>query len=210
MNIDTLRSVELVNRKQFYVRSAARATGSRSIPMTVRRSAMRSTATARNPSHLSRPESEFSRRSSRARKCSAGISAIGTEFADEPVSKRRPAAHGRGHSGFASFAARPRRAAHAALRAGRQEVALAALATAPPSAIAPDAALVTVAALRCARVGILRRPPDSVERAALSMLPESIGTPFPSGRGRKIAKELRVEPYFRGDRFLLRYNASAC
>ena len=56
----------------------------------------------------------------------------------------------------------PRRAAN--------KVALAALATAPPALITPDAALVTVAALRCARLGVLRRPPDSVERAALSML----------------------------------------
>jgi len=78
--------------------------------------------------------------------------------------------HERGHSGSASFAARPWRALHACapLRTAAA-VALAPLATGAAGTLVPDAALVTVAALRRSHLRIQRRPPDSVERAALQM-----------------------------------------
>src|SRR6266851_7718017 len=49
-------------------------------------------------------------------------------------------------------------------------VALAPLATGAAGTLVPNAALVTVAALRRAHLRIQRRPPDSIERAALQML----------------------------------------
>ena len=96
---------------------------------------MRSTATARSPSHLSRPESEFSRRSNRAQKCSAGISAITTEFADEPSSERAARRYERGHFGLRKLrrSATPRYGAARAPHRAATAVALAALATAPPA-----------------------------------------------------------------------------
>ena len=75
----------------------------------------------------------------------------------------------RGHSGSASFAARSRGARRRSRSASRRCKGSARSAgnraTGTP---APDAALVTVAALRSAHLGIQRRPPDSVERAAPS------------------------------------------
>ena len=96
----------------------------------------------------------------------------------------------RGRSDSASFAARPRRALHASRSASRrcQGSARSASNRAAGTPV-PDAALGTVAALRHAQLRIQRRPPDSVERAALSMLrtQAAIGAPWPFGHAGGVA-----------------------
>lgn len=82
--------------------------------------------------------------------------------------------------------------AQLALRAGPPKGGACCARNRATSAYAPDAAFVTVAALRGARLRISRRPPDSVERAALSKCCEptkrkgrnSTVRPAPSGGGR--------------------------
>ena len=95
-----------------------------------------------------------------------------------------------GTSGFASFAARPRRATRGSCSApGRLSGGACCVYNRATGALAPDAALVTVAALRRAHLRIQRRPPDSVERAALVMLRTraGIGTPWPFGHAGGVA-----------------------
>jgi hypothetical protein len=76
----------------------------------------------------------------------------------------RPAAMSAGISGFASFAARPRRATRGSRSApSRHSGGACCACNRATGAVAADAALVTVAALRCAHLRIQRRPPDSVE-----------------------------------------------
>jgi hypothetical protein len=90
----------------------------------------------------------------------------------------------RGRAGFASFAARPRRALHGSRSApGRRKGGACYASNCASGAIAPDATLVTVAALRCARLGISRRRPTSGETAAFSM-PRSqrAEAPWPCGQ----------------------------
>ena len=75
----------------------------------------------------------------------------------------------RGHSGSASFAPRSRGARRRSRSASRRCKGGARCAGNRATGVAaPDAALVTVAALHHAHLGIQRRPPDSVERAAPS------------------------------------------
>lgn len=96
----------------------------------------------------------------------------------------------RGHSGSASFAAQPRDGRRRSRSASRRCEGGACSAGNRAGTQVPDAALGTVAALRCAHLGIQRRPPDSVERAAPSKccaLKQASGRPGPSGtRARKV------------------------
>ena len=74
----------------------------------------------------------------------------------------------RERSGSASFAARPRGARRRSRSASRRcEGSARSASNRAAGTLVPDAALGTVAALRSARLRIQRRPPDSVERAAL-------------------------------------------
>lgn len=77
----------------------------------------------------------------------------------------------RGHSGSASFTARPRGARRRSRSASRRCAGGARSAgNRAPGVGAPAAPLGTVATLRSAHLEIQRRPPDSIERAALQML----------------------------------------
>jgi hypothetical protein len=91
----------------------------------------------------------------------------------------------RGRSGSASFAARPRGARRRSRSASRRcEGSAGSAGNRAAGTPVPDAALGTVAALRCAHLGILRRPPDYVERAALSKccaIRQASERPGPSG-----------------------------
>ena len=73
----------------------------------------------------------------------------------------------RGRSGSASFAARPRGARRRSRSAARRcEGSARSAGNRAAATRVPGAALGTVAALRSARLGIQRRSPDSIERAA--------------------------------------------
>jgi hypothetical protein len=90
----------------------------------------------------------------------------------------------RGRTGFASFAARPCLAMRGSRSASSRRKGGACYASnCATGASAPDASLVTVAALRCARLGISRRRPNSGETAAFSM-PRSqrAEAPWPFGQ----------------------------
>lgn len=105
--------------------------------------------------------------------------------------------YGRGHSGFASSAARPRRAAHGSRSAtGRQRGGACCACNRATGALAPDAALVTVAALLCARLGIPRRRPDSGETAALQNAEFANPNALPFGMRAGDAKERQFEKKF--------------
>src|SRR6266481_9020428 len=75
----------------------------------------------------------------------------------------------RGHSGSASFAARPSGARRRSRSAARRcEGSARSAGNRAAGTLVPDARLGTLAALHSAQLGIQRRPPDSVERAAPS------------------------------------------
>ncbi len=135
MNIDTLRSVELVNRKQFYV-SISRARDGVTI-YTDDREALRHAVNRNREKSVALEQARYP--SSAADQAGPGSPAQDHQPSPRNSSmsghqNRRPSAMSAGTSGFASFAAR-----HAAPRAARaprrsaKEVALATLATAPPA-----------------------------------------------------------------------------
>ena len=85
-------------------------------------------------------------------------------------------------SGFASFAARPHRTVEGSRSApGRHSGGAYSARNRATGTQVPAAALVTLAALRCAHLGIQRRPPDSVERAAPSKCCATIPNALPFG-----------------------------
>ena len=98
-----------------------------------------------------------------------------------------------GTSRFASSAARPAAPRGSRSALGRPSGGACCARNRATGALAPDAPLVTVAALRCARLGVLRRPPESVERAALSMLRRDCGTALPFGTRAGDSKYLKAE-----------------
>ena len=166
VNIDTLRSAELVNRKQFYV-SISRARDGVTIYTDDREALRRAVNRNREKSvALEQDRIRIQPQIKQGAEVQRRISAITTEFTDEPSSERAARRYERGTSGFASFAARPRRATRGSRSApSRHSGGACCACNRATGAVAPTAALVTVAALRCAHPGIQRRPPVSVERA---------------------------------------------
>ena len=193
VNIDTARSAELVNRKQFYVSISRARHGvtvytddSAALRHAVGRTREKSIALERLKLNVGRdlkmvPEPPAPEHHT----CPRHQKVTGLAEHCWRIIFSSALRYERGRSDSASFAARPRRALHASRSASRrcQGSARSASNRAAGTPV-PDAALGTVAALRHAHLGIQRRPPDSVERAALSKccaLRQLSERPGPSG-----------------------------
>ncbi len=206
VNIDTLRSAELVNRKQFYV-SISRARHAATIYTDDRSALQRAVSRTREKSialerlnlnagrdvtMVPEPRAPDHHAQPRNPQVTVMPSAAVESFRSSALRYER------GHSGSASFAARSRGARRRSRSASRRCKGSARSAgnraTGTP---APDAALVTVAALRFARLGIQRRPTDSIERAALSKccaLSQEAERPAPAGKRAHVSNRARARP----------------
>ncbi len=127
------------------------------------------------------------------------------EFAGKPLSDAAARPMTEGTSGFASSATRPRRAAHGSRSASAaKDVALAALATAPP-ALTRRTLHLSRLQRASARVSKSRAAVQiRVRRRRFKMLRTQTQTPFPSGCGRETRKNANLKGSFRANRFRLR------